>query len=179
MAAGLGETVVLRTSTMRTVGLCTVVVAVAGVVVSVPDGTAIAHWGAPLLLVALVGWAAFWNPRVEVSDGGVLMVNVLRSVEIPWPAVEGVDGRYGLQLRTAYGAFTAWGAGAPTGRDRARSRESEAAALVHERMDTLKAAGWLDDPRLERPRARVRWHVPVIAVAAVLLVTSLALSLLR
>jgi hypothetical protein len=179
MAAGYGETVVLRTSTMRSVGLCTVVVAMAGVAVSVPDGTASAHWGAPLLLVALVGWAAFWNPRVEVSDGGVLMVNVLRSVEIPWPAVEGVDGRYGLQLRTAYGAFTAWGAGAPTGRDRARSRESAAAVLVRERLDALQAAGWLEDPRLERPSARVSWHRPVIAVVAVLLVVSVALPLLR
>jgi hypothetical protein len=178
MAGGYGESVVLRAPTMRVVGFSTAAVSVVALVVTATDPADLARWAAPLLLVALVGWAGFWRPCVEVSDGGVLIVNVLRSIEVPWPAIESVDGRFGLQLRTAYGSFNAWGAGAPTGRDRMRTRESEAAVLVRERRDALKAEGWLDDPRLERPRAKVRWHLPVIGAAVVLAVATLAVGLL-
>jgi hypothetical protein len=178
MARGYGETVVLTSSTMRVVGLGTVAVAVVALALSVTHPGDLARWAAPLLLVALVGWAGFWRPCVQVSDGGVLMVNVLRSIEVPWPALEAVDGRFGLQLRTAYGSFTSWAAGAPAGRDRVRTRESEAAVLVRERWGALKSEGWLDDPRLERPSAKVTWHLPVIGAGVLLALVTLGVVLL-
>jgi len=179
MAEPYGETVVLRSRTMQGIGAAMVAIAVVGLA-SALTGSAetLGRFAAPLLLFGLVGWAAFWQPRVEVSAGGVTIVNTLRTIEIPWPAVEEVVGRYGLQLRTAYGTVTAWGASAPSGTDRGRARPSEAALVVEERLAALRAAGWLEDPRLERPTARTRWHVPVIGAAAVLVVASLTLPAL-
>ena len=153
-----------------------VVVAAGGFVSAVADGAAL-EFGAPLVLIGLLGWAAFWRPYVEVSDGGVLVVNTLRTVHVPWPAIEAVEGRYGLRLHTAYGAVTAWAAGAPTGRQRARGADSEAARAVTERLEALRAAGHLDDRRLERPDLRTTWHRELIAAIAALLVASVALPL--
>lgn len=154
-----------------------VMVAAGGLVSAVADGAAL-EFGAPLVLIGLLGWAAFWRPCVEVSDGGVLVVNTLRTVHVPWPAIEAVEGRYGLRLRTAYGAVTAWAAGAPTGRQRARGVDSEAARAVTERLEALRAAGHLDDRRLERPDLRTTWHRELIAAIGALLVASVALPLL-
>jgi hypothetical protein len=147
-----------------------------------------------LLLVAGLCWALFWRPCVEVSDAGVRLVNVTRTIDVPWPAIEGVETRWALTLRTAYGRFSAWAAPAP-GRAVARkatlaefraaprdpadvgvrvgdlesSDSGEAATLVRRRWDELRAAGHLDDPRLEHERVPVRWHVGT-AIGGALLV---------
>ena len=70
--------------------------------------------GAPwLALFALAAWAIFWRPCVVVSDAGVRLVNVSRTIDVPWPALQGIETRWALTLVTAYGRFTAWGAPAP------------------------------------------------------------------
>ncbi len=164
---------------MQVVGVTLGAVAVAGLLLAVTGGLGtLARYGGPFLLLGLLGWAAFWAPRVEVSDGGVLVVNIFRTIQVPWPAVEGVDGRYGLQLRTAYGAFTAWGVSAPTGSDRRQARPSAAAVTVQERLDALREAGWLENPRLEQPHAHAEWHVPLICATAALSVASVTLPFL-
>jgi hypothetical protein len=79
---------------------------------------------------------------------------------------------------TAYGSYQAWAVPAP--RRTRESRETsttEAATLVEERWHALRIAGYLDDPRLERPHARTTVHTAPLATAAALLVLS-ALSLL-
>jgi hypothetical protein len=155
-----------------------VLVSAAGLVsVLWDDLDAVLRFGAPIALFGLLGWAAFWQPYVEVADSGVTIANTLRTIVVPWPAVESVEGRYGLKLATAYGSFTAWAAQAPAGRDRARGRESESATLVTERLEALRAAGHLADPRLERPDATVFWHRPLIAACAVLAVATVLLPL--
>ncbi len=179
MVEPYGETVVLRSRSMQVVGAAIVAMAVVGLASAVTGGLdPLARYGAALVLFGLMGWAVFWVPRVEVSDGGLVMVNILRTIHIPWPAVETVDGRYGLQLRTAYGAYTAWAVTAPTGADRRAGRDSAAAVAVQQRLETLRGAGWLDDPRLEQPRARTEWHRPLIGAAGLLALASLALPLL-
>ena len=102
------------------------------------------QFGAPSALFSLLGWAAFWDPHVTVSDGGVTVANTLRTVQVPWPAVDAVEGRYGLRLATPFGTVHAWAAGAPSGRQRARDRTSEAATLVEQRLgDAARArATW-------------------------------------
>ena len=125
----MGPTVLLRSRSTQALGAAMVVASVAGLASVVLGGTdAILQFAAPLALFGVLGWGAFWQPRVEVSDGGVTVVNTLRTVEVPWPAVQSVDGRYGLRLETAYGRVTAWGAAAPAGRQRARGVQSAAAA---------------------------------------------------
>jgi hypothetical protein len=144
-------------------------------------------------LFALAGWATFWRPRVVVSDAGVRLVNVSRTIDVPWPALQSIESRWALTLVTAYGRFTAWGAPAPgaysafravgtrphdplaTGDVRVRPGElpdspsGAAAELVQRRWATLRAAGHLDQPRLERDRATVRWHIGTALAAVALL----------
>ena len=88
-------------------GVTAVVIAVGG---NLADLLRFAPW-----LALLVGgcWATFWRPCVEVSDGGVRLVNVTRTIDVPWPAITGIETRWALTLLTAYGKFTAWAAPAP------------------------------------------------------------------
>jgi hypothetical protein len=140
-------------------------------------------------------WAAFWRPRVEVTDGGVRIVNVTRTIDVPWPAISGIETRWALTLVTAYGKFTAWAAPAP---GRAAMRKAtrvdpnqllgraagahasgatpevaigaagEAAEIVREHWERLRAAGHLDSPVLEHERVPVRRHLGTLAAGVVL-----------
>lgn len=165
----MGETVVLRSRAAQALGAAMVAVGALGAGATLAAGSAVTvRYAALLALFALLGWAAFWRPGVEVADGGVLVVNTLRSVHVPWPAIEEVQGRYGLRLETAYGAVQAWGAQAPSGTARARRRESPAAVVVRERWEQLRDAGFLDRRVLERPDLAVTWHRGTVVAVAVL-----------
>ncbi len=172
-------------------GLTVFVVAIAAisaVVVSVTAGLSAVLVTLPwLALLVATCWAFFWRPSVSVSDAGVRLVNVTRTIDIPWPAVHEVDTRFALTLHTAYGRFAAWAAPAPSAGTALRSsmrrrRESardvedpnmietssmgdlagtasgDAAMIVRRRWERLRDGGFLDDPQLEFDRARVRWH---------------------
>ena len=154
------------------------------------DGAKMLPWA---LLVGGACWATFWRPCVEVSDAGVRVVNVTRTIRIPWPALRDVGTKWALTLDTAWGRYTAWSAPAPGARgalrtlvDRRRqplatqpgtmapgdlpdSPSGTAASVVRDRWDALRRAGHLDDPRLEHDRAPVRWHVGTFVGAVVLL----------
>jgi hypothetical protein len=153
----------------------------------VADAVATVPW---VLLFTVCCWAIFWNPCLVVSDGGVRMVNVTRTIDVPWPAIVGVETRYALTLVTAYGRFAAWAAPAPSAggalRTAMRSRppsnggeveavtmgeiagtaSGDAALIVRRRWDRLRADGFLDEPRLEFERPPIRWHWQIgLAVA--------------
>jgi hypothetical protein len=149
-----------------------------------------------LAMVAGACWAVFWRPHVAVDDGGVELVNVLRTVRLPWPSIREVDTKWTLTLDTAYGRFSAWAAPAPGAahlvrtdvrRDTREARSSwdpdvdevrpgdlpsapsgGAALVIRERWRRLREAGYLDDPRLEFERAPVRWHLDLVAGTLVL-----------
>ncbi len=175
----MGPTVRMRSRATQTMGALMVLAAVLGLGSALVDGTdTLLQYAGPLVLFGLLGWAAFWQPYVEVSDGGVVVANTLRTVEVPWPAVESVEGRYGLRLVTAYGSVNAWAGQAPAGRQRARGEEGVTARAVSERLDALREAGHLDDARLERPRLRTVWHRPLITAMVALVVASAVLPLL-
>jgi Bacterial PH domain len=170
-------------------GVTAVVIAVGG---SLEDFLGFLPW---LALLAGGCWATFWRPRVEVSDGGVRLVNVTRTIDVPWPSISGIETRWALTLLTAYGKFTAWTAPAP---GRAAMRKAtrvdpnqllgraagahatgaapeiaigaagEAAEVVREHWERLRVAGHLDNPVLEHERVPVRWHLGTLAGGAVL-----------
>jgi hypothetical protein len=174
----MGTTVQLRPRSARALGVGLVVVAAIGLVSAASDGVdVLLTYGAPVVHFGLLGWAAFWRPYVEVSDGGVTVANTLRTVMVPWPSIEEVEGRYGLQLRTAYGSVTAWSASAPSGRRRSRGEDSDAAQVVTSRLEALRVAGHLDDPRLETPRLRATWHRELLVAIGVLVLASAVLPL--
>lgn len=158
-------------------------------------------------LVAATGacWALFWRPAVIVDLAGVTIVNVTRTITVPWPAIQAVDTKWSLTLITAYGRFTAWAAPAPGAAHvvRAGSRREarrlpastygpdgirpgdlptspsgEAALVIRETWEALREAGHLDDPKLEFERAPIEWHTRLGLVALLVLlacIVSLAL----
>ena len=140
-----------------------------------------------LALLVATCWAFFWRPSVIVTDAGVRLVNVTRTIDVPWPAVEDVDTRFALTLDTAYGRFAAWAAPAPGAGtalrssmkarrrpsddpddpvvietssmgDLAGSPSGEAAKIVRRRWERLRDDGFLDDPQVEFEKAPITWH---------------------
>ncbi|MCL3862586.1 PH domain-containing protein [Actinotalea sp. K2] len=154
-----------------------------------------------LALPAVVVWALFGRPAVIVSDAGVEVRNVLRTVRLPWPSIERIDTKYALTLYTAYGSYAAWAAPAPSRvqamgsgpqdlshlpessyaaggvrpGDLLSSASGQAAAHIRRRWEDLRDAGYLDAPRLERDTPEVRWHLRP-ATAVLLLAVSAVLS---
>ncbi len=172
------ETVQVRTRSARALGAVMVALAVGAVASAGTAGAGTLLASVPsAALFATIGWAAFWRPHVEVSDGAVVVVNTLRTVVVPWPTIEAVEGRYGLRLQTVFGPVTAWAAGAPAGRQRARDQESPAAHAVSTRLEVLRSAGHLEHARLERDALDVRWHRRLVAVLVALTVASVAVAL--
>ena len=178
-----------------------VAIVVAGGLVSILIGGGVddlLRYSWPLLFIAFAGWALFWQPSVTVSDGGVTIANVLRTIHLPWPSIERVDTKYALTLSTAYGHFAAWAAPAPSrytvgSTDKSElkrlpdstffagtvrpgddpgSDSGQAALVVRRRWEHLRDAGYLDEARLEKPRPDVRWHWVTITVFALLGVAS-------
>ncbi|WP_162941894.1 PH domain-containing protein [Desertimonas flava] len=177
----------------RVLAVVTAALCAAGVVsLAIQGGPgAVVAFGPWLALIAGGAWAAFWRPEVVVSDGGVRLVNVTRTIDVPWPAITAIEMRFALEIETAYGRFTAWaaparsrGAGrraalvhrgslrteaaiaAVTAVERTSNPASAAADMVEARWEELRRAGHLDDPRLEHDRPPVRWHVGTLAAAA-------------
>ncbi len=174
------------------------VAAVALVSGLVTDWRATLPYVAPVALLVLWTWAAYWRPAVVVSPAGVELRNVVRTVELPWPTIQAVETKYALTLRTAYGDYASWAAPAP-GRSRALGAgkdagqnlpettyqggtvgagdllvgaSGQAAAIVRARWAEVRDAGLLDDARLERERPRVRWHVATLAALVLLAAAS-------
>ena len=64
------------------------------------------------LLIYLV-WLLFWQPHIEVSEQGVIIVNLLRTHQIPWGQIVRIDTRWALEIFTKKRKYTAWSAPAP------------------------------------------------------------------
>jgi hypothetical protein len=97
----------------------TVVLCAAGAVaLVVQDPMSALRYVWPLALLAVLAWALFWRPGLAVEPHGVTVVNPLRTSFVPWPAIQAVETRFALTLRTSQGAVQAWASPAP-GRHRA------------------------------------------------------------
>jgi len=149
------------------------------------------RFGAIPVLALVVVWALFWYPQVEVSDGEIVLRNVLRTVRIPWPTFRGADTRLSLTIETTDGTFTAWAAPArsglaaradaavprgprlaPTrrGRGEAGGHTADAVALeIAARHESLEKAGHLHPgPPPAGVHVTTTWHGPMIAAVAAL-----------
>jgi hypothetical protein len=201
----MSETVEFRPRSGRVLTVGAAVLAAAGAVTTLVQepGVGVRYLPAFVLGVVLV-WALFDRPAVLVSDGGVEVRNVLRTIELPWPSIERIDTKYALTLYTAYGVYAAWAAPAPSRSstlratpqdtrhlpetsyigggirpgDLAGTPSGDAAAYIRRRWEQLHDAGHLDAPRLERDRPRVHWHlVPAAGVAALAALAVLGVQL--
>lgn len=199
----MNQTVVFQPRSGRFLTIATGVLAVGGAVATAVQDLGQGLRALPAFALAVVAvWALFGRPAVLVSDGGVEVRNVLRTIELPWPSIERIDTKYALTLYTAYGVYAAWAAPAPSRSstlraapadtrhlpessyigggvrpgDLAGTPSGDAAAYVRRRWEELRDAGHLDAPRLERDAPRVRWHVvPALGVAALAALTLVAL----
>ncbi|UNX55666.1 PH domain-containing protein [Georgenia sp. TF02-10] len=106
----MGPTVVLRAAGSRGYAVLSWVVAAVLLVMFFGNGGGreVAEYGAVPLVLAVLGWAVFWRPAVLVSPAGVRVVNVFRTIEVPWSALEEVETRWGLRLHTTGGRVRAW-----------------------------------------------------------------------
>ena len=199
------ETAEFRPRSGRVMTIATAVLAAVGAVAAMVQEpvNGLRYLPAFGLAVVLV-WALFGRPAVLVSDGGVEIRNVLRTIELPWPSIVRIDTKYALTLYTAYGVYAAWAAPAPSRThtlratpedtrhlpetsyigggirpgDLAGTPSGDAAAHIRRRWELLRDAGHLDAPRLERDAPRVRWHlVPAVGVAALAALAVLGVQL--
>ncbi|WP_315095292.1 PH domain-containing protein [uncultured Cellulomonas sp.] len=76
-------------------------------------GTAVLRALPLAVTLGLLAWLAFWRPRVDVTDEGVVLVNPLRTIHVPWAALIDVETQYSLTLVTPHGRYRAWAAPGP------------------------------------------------------------------
>lgn len=84
-----------------------------GIVASVVEGGIALLNIPPLALIGTVAWALYWMPSVSVTQDEVTFRNVLRTVRIPWGAIESVETRRGLAIVAGGKTYRAWAAPAP------------------------------------------------------------------
>jgi hypothetical protein len=174
-----------------------------GLLVSVHDARLL--YILPGALFAFVAWAMLWRPQLTVADDGITVVNVTRTVHIPWEALIAVDTKFALTLYTPGHRFPVWAAPAPgTGstlratRNETRGRlgrprvedsvrrpgdllgtESGAAAeVVRRRWTMLQDSGAIDAGRADETPVAVRWHIAALVALVVLLAATVAALLL-
>ena len=155
----------------------------------------------PCGLFALLAWAALWRPRLVVSDEELELVNVTRTVRIPWAALINVDTKYALTLYTPGHRFPVWAAPAPgtastlratrretTGRigrpsvensvrrpgDLLSTESGAAAEVVRRRWTTLQNAGAIEAGQADQTPVTVRWHLLTLAALTALLAGTIA-----
>jgi Bacterial PH domain len=196
---------VFRSTLARVLSAAIVTICAIGLVlVGVETGLSGVLRSAPwFVLVGGSCWVLFWRPCVIVDDSGVQVVNVFRTIHLPWPSINAVDTKWALRLYTAYGRYTAWAAPAPSPHEVLRASQKDAAhlpadtyaaegirlgdlpttpsgnaaLLIRRRWQELREAGHLENPRLERERAVVKWHTGTIAVGvAMVLLGVLAIA---
>lgn len=170
----------------------TVATAVAAVI-AVGGVIAAGELRSSLLAVAVAGlvvgasWALFWRPCVVLDDGGVTVVNVVRTVHVPWPVLDGAEASWSLVVLTPQHRWTAWAAPRASGTSQGlvrrggkgtlkpgRATAEVVAAAITARHDALVDSGALDGARRVAEQQciteTVTWHRGTIA-GAIALVT--------
>jgi hypothetical protein len=127
------------------------------------DGTTAVLRALPLALgLGLLAWLVFWHPRVEVTDDGVVLVNPLRTIEVPWPALINVETQYALTLVTPGGRYRAWAAPGPGRHQVVTAGTDELVGMSRQARDSRGAVAIGDLPGAPSGRVaalvRRRWE---------------------
>lgn len=172
----MGQTKIFRPTSSRYLALATWAILGVGIG-SAFLGEQPAHsWRlvAPLGLIALVAWLFLWRPLLEVTDGGLRIVNPLRTVHIPWPAFGDVRV-HGTVIITTMGGVTFSVYAAPIRNKRSEQGiAADALAEIFARRDQLTAAGYLTDIRHEGAPVTQTTATVVAVVLGLLAVASIA-----
>jgi hypothetical protein len=165
--------------------LCLLILALGVVSSGLSTLWAMGPWAAA---VAVTIWAVYWRPRIVVEDDGVLLVNVVRTIRVPWQAIRSIETRWTLTLVTDAGRFAAWASPGPGGMAQARavqradrdvrfgsagpmggwtattSARVSAADMIRGRWEKLRPA----EPARPAPTPTIHRHWPVIVVVPAL-----------
>lgn len=112
------EPLTFRTRLAQGLAILVAVVAVVALVAFVTEAgpTAALTSVAPVALVVALGWAVFWRPRAVVDDDGVTLVNIVRTVHVPWQRFRSADTRWALSITTTEGrTYSSWAVPAGSG----------------------------------------------------------------
>jgi hypothetical protein len=167
--------------------LAAVVVVICGVI----EASLIAYGHADLalratpavLLVAVLVYAAFWAPRVELDPAELRVINPFRSYRISWPAIREIDSRWSLTLHTVQGRVTAWAAPSPglfsqlprmrrdafrvsLGSDRESRGAEQARQLIVQQWEAYRDRGVMG--AVEGEGMTKHWNLPLLVAVAVL-----------
>ena len=151
-------------------------------------------WG--LLLLAAVGFALFWFPRLDVQEHAITVRNVFSTVTVPWTAIQRIDTKYALTLYTSEGTVTVWASPAPnryasqvssTTDTRIADQDSggsirpgdlihtasgAAAFVIRRHWQQLRDDGFLDSAVVEEGSMHRQLHTVTIAVLGALTVAT-------
>lgn len=164
---------VLRTGGSRlivsAVGL-TCAIALVTVMLQAPPGRAAGLAGIAVG-PAVLAWVLYGHPHLRIAPHGLWIANPLRTHEVPWPAITGIDERLGLSVERADGRpIAAWAlpaagrrvvrrAGA---RPTVTARTSPQIAAVHE----ARAASATAPAAVPGTGVESRWNVPNLVLLA-------------
>lgn len=189
---------VFRTGSARALAGVVMALCVFGVALGMVRSGAGTLWtaGPWAAAIAVTIWAVYWRPRVVIRDEEVQLVNILRTVSIPWTAIRSVDTKWTLTLVTDDGRFAAWASPGPGGMAKARAaqraRREEArlgslsmfggrtlpvaarasvADVINERWAKTQAGETASAASSAAPT--ISWHWPVIIAVPVLVALAL------
>ena len=112
-----------------------------------------------------------WRPVLEVSDGGLRIVNPLNTIHVPWPAFADAHV-HGTVIVTTTGSKSFSVYAAPIRNKRTKEgTAADALAEISERRAALTSAGFLDNIRPEGAPV-TQATATLMAVALGLLVTA-------
>ena len=175
----------------------------AGLLVSVHDRRLL--YLIPCILFADLAWVMLWRPRFSVDSRGLDVVNVTRTIEIPWAALIHVDTKFALTLYTPGHRYAVWSAPAPGTASTLRATRNEtkgrigrpsvedsvrrpgdllstesgqAAEVVRRRWAQLQDAGALEPGLADETPVLVRWHLVTLCVTVLLAAGTVAALLL-
>lgn len=136
--------IVFRAAASRGYAVATWVVALAVLAAFAANGGAdeVLRYGALPLLLAALGWAAFWRPHVRVERDGVRVANVISTTWLPWDTITGARTRWGLELVAHDQKVGAWAlpARSAIGRWTSAKRDVPVVSSLN-RLDSVEQGG--------------------------------------
>lgn len=151
------------------------------------------------LLFPLAAWVFYTRPAVVLTETGVTLRNIARTIEIPWASIQSVDTTWGLTIRTSRRPYSAWAATA-TSQKRAAYRTR---SLMQSHPEVAYNAGGLRPAELQKspaadaiahlrrqwealddqasrnhipPEPKIRWHYGTATLALLLFSLQLLFS---
>lgn len=149
----------------------------------------------PLAFFSSLAVALFWRPGILIEDHAVTVVNVLRTIVVPWPAIVRIDTRFSLTLFTPERRIPVWAAPSPGIRgavaierpdvrnlgesaygpgnsvrpgDSVSTASGQVAFVLRRRWEALRDAGHLDSGVVEAGSLTVTVHWATIATLGAL-----------